>query len=128
MDNEVPYAGGNQWRYWPKKERASLPEPWPEPRGRRRASDGAEYSLRSRVVDVDPLDQRGTMEIRAEMWRDGTQVAEEEHRLTMRLYFKDELLLLLERAGFEDIVVHGGYDERTEPDHDFLVFIARKRS
>lgn len=30
----------------------------------------------------------------------GEHVAEQEHRLSMRMYFRDELLLLLERAGF----------------------------
>jgi SAM-dependent methyltransferase len=29
LDNEVPYAGPRQWRYWLKDERGSLPEPWP---------------------------------------------------------------------------------------------------
>jgi hypothetical protein len=43
------------------------------------------------------------------------------------MYFKDELLLMLERAGFDDIVVRGGYSEEVAtPDHDFLVFVARR--
>ena len=49
----------------------------------------------------------------------------EEHRLSMRMYFRDELLLLLERAGFEPVRVEAGYTG-AEPtaDDDFLVFIA----
>jgi hypothetical protein len=59
----------------------------------------------------------------------GELVREEQHTLHMTLYFKNELLLLLERAGFRDVVVHG--DHREEPptaESDFLVFVARKPS
>ena len=39
--------------------------------------------------------------MRAEMWRDGELEREEEHTLHINLYFMHELLLMLERAGFE---------------------------
>ena len=127
LDIEVPYADARQWRYWLNNERASLPEAMPAPGRRKRASDGADYALRSRVVELDPLAQQVTMEIHAEKWRDGTLESEEDHRLNIGLYFKNELLLMLERAGFTNIVVHGDHIE-TEPtrDDDFLVFVARK--
>jgi hypothetical protein len=65
--------------------------------------------------------------MRAERWRDGELVAEEEHPISLRAYFRDELLLMLERAGFRDIEVRGGYDdEEPTADHDFLVFVARR--
>ncbi len=68
-----------------------------------------------------------TFQIHAAMWRDGELVAEEEHRLTERMYFKDELVLMLEQAGFVDVVVCGGNtEEEAAGDHDFLVFSARK--
>ena len=71
-------------------------------------------------------DQAITLEIRAEKWRDDHLLAEETHTLTMRSYFRDELLLMLDRAGFRDVDVRGGYvDERPTADHDFLVYIAR---
>lgn len=129
LDNENPYSSAYPWRYWLREERAALPRPW-KPLGeaeRRRGSDGAEYALVSRVADLDPLEQRVTYEMRAGMWRDGELVQEEEHTLHITLYFKNELLLLLERAGFTDIVVHG--DHREEPptkDSDFVVFVAKK--
>ena len=65
--------------------------------------------------------------MRAFMWRDGEVVAEEEHVLTMTLYFKDELVLMLERAGFDDVRVRGQYND-AEPtvDDDFLVYIAQR--
>jgi hypothetical protein len=36
-------------------ERGALPEAPKPPSERRRASDGAEYALRSRIVELDPL-------------------------------------------------------------------------
>ena len=43
----------------------------------------------------------------------------------MRMYFRDELVLMLERAGFGSVRVEGAYtgDEATADD-EFLVFIA----
>jgi SAM-dependent methyltransferase len=128
LDNEVPYADEKLWAKWPKEGQHELPEEWTEPRGRKAGSDGAEYALRSRVVELDPLLQRLTMEMRAWMWRDGELVAEEEHLLKLTLYFKEELLLLLEGAGFVEVDVRGQYnDAAPTPEDDFLVFVARKR-
>jgi len=129
LDNENPYSSSYPWRYWLKEERSAIPREWGELRleERRRGSDGAEYALQSRVTQIDPLEQRAAYEMRAGMWRDGELVAEELHTLHINYYFKNELLLLLERAGFEEIVVHG--DHRQEPpaaDSDFVVFVARK--
>jgi hypothetical protein len=79
------------------------------------------------VVDFDPLEQRLAYEMRAATWRDGELVRQEEHTLHMTLYFKNELQLLLERAGFVVGAVHG--DHREEPatrDTKFVVFVARK--
>jgi SAM-dependent methyltransferase len=127
LDNEAPYADTRLWSYWPREARAALPEPVEPPRERKLGSDGAEYALRSRVLESDPLSQRTTLEMRAYMWRDGDLVAEETGALAMTVYFKDELVLLLERAGFVDVVVRGGYaDSEPTSDDDFLVFVARK--
>jgi SAM-dependent methyltransferase len=129
LDNEHPYSSEYPWRYWLLDERRTLPRPW-EPLdavARRRASDGAEYALQSRVLDLDALEQRATYEMRAAKWRDGELLRQEEHTLNINFYFKNELLLLLERAGFVDIGVHGGYREEPPRDDDaFVVFIAKK--
>ena len=61
------------------------------------------------------------------MWRDGALVAEELHTLHINYYFKNELLLLLEHVGFEQIAVHAGHrEEPPTADNDFVVFLARK--
>jgi hypothetical protein len=94
---------------------------------RRRGSDGAEYALESRLLDLDPIEQFATYEMRAGIWRSGELVQEEEHALRINFYFKNELLLLLERAGFIDIVVHGDHrEEAATRDSDFVVFIAKR--
>jgi SAM-dependent methyltransferase len=127
VDVEVPYADGELWRYWRKDERASLPEEAGRPKALHPASDGTELGLRSRVVDFDPLEQRVTYEMRAEQWRDGALEAEEEHALTINLYFKNELVTMLELAGFADVIVEGDHnDAEPTPEDDFLVFVARR--
>jgi hypothetical protein len=117
------------WPYWLEEERAVLPKPWRElgDGDRRQGSDGAEYALRSRIVALDPLAQCVTLEMRADMWRDGQHVAAEEHVLRMSMYFTHELVSLLERAGFTDVALRGDYtDEEPNAETDFVVFIARK--
>jgi SAM-dependent methyltransferase len=128
LDNEVPYANPRQWSHWPKGEqRGELPRPWGELGEPRRGSDGNDYALNSRLVSLDPLEQQAVLEMRAYMWRDRDLLAQEEHRITINLYFRNELLLMLERAGFVAVVVHGDHEEReATPDDDFLVFVARR--
>jgi hypothetical protein len=129
LDNENPYSPGYPWRSWRKDERANLPRPRVplDETERRRGSDGAEYALESRLLDLGPLEQFATYEMRAGMWRGGQLAQEEEHALRINFYFKNELLLLLERAGFTDIVVHGDHrEEAATTDSDFVIFLAKK--
>jgi SAM-dependent methyltransferase len=129
LDNENPYAGGSPWSYWRAEERAELPRPWEplEEAERRRAADGTELALQARTVDLDPLEQCLSYEMRAGLWRDGELVQREEHTLRLNLYFMHELLLLLERTGFDDVFVHGDYvEEPPTRDTKFVVLVARK--
>lgn len=49
------------------------------------------------------------------------------HVLNIDLYFRNELLLMLERAGFRDVIVEGDHnDTKASGDDDFLVFVAKK--
>ena len=127
LDNEVPYRDGWSWRYWTEEGRREIPGPWDEPGDRRTGRDGTEYELRTRIVELDPLAQRITMETRGFMWRAGLLVAQDEYTLKMTLYFTNELRLMLERAGFSDVEVQGDYaDEEPTADTRFVVFIARR--
>lgn len=124
VDNEVPYADGSPWKYWQRDERAALAGPRPSrtPGPRRTGADGTEYELCSRLLDVDPLEQRVTMKMHASMWRAGELVAEDEHLLTLTHYFRDEIVLMLEHVGFVDVEVRPGCGD------DFLAYVARRPS
>jgi SAM-dependent methyltransferase len=127
LDNEAPYSDPFAWKHWTSPGRAELPRPWGEPGERRTGADGAEYALRARLVDLDPLTQQTRYEVRLWMWRDGELVAEEEHRLDMTLYFTYELVALLEQAGFVDVELRAGYEDRPPiADDAFVVLVARK--
>ena len=127
LDNEAPYTDARMWSRWTPAGRAALPAQYPAEGIRRDASDGSSLELRNRVLAIDPLDQCATMEICARKFRGDEEIATETHQLSMRMYLRDELVLLLERAGFSDVDVTGGYDGAPPtPDHEFLVFAARR--
>jgi SAM-dependent methyltransferase len=128
FDVELPYSYTGHWPYWLKGGRGALPKPWPEG-DRRTASDGSELALAVRVRDLDPLEQVVTLDIRARQWVAGELRTEEEHLLTIRLYFRDELLAMIAQAGFRDVEVFAGNTERPPTrDDDFLVFVARREA
>lgn len=76
-------------------------------------SDG-EISLRHRVDAVDDADRCVHMTLRAEI----TDGLSEEYPLTMRQWYREELLPLLHDAGFASVDVHTGVHENT------LVYLA----
>lgn len=85
--------------------------------------------MRSRLADVDPLEQVLTLQMRAERWQDEQLVEEEERTLTSNIYFKNELLMMLKQAGFDDVTILGDFMEMAATaEHGVLVFIARKNS
>ncbi len=124
---DLPYGNAEQWSYWLPEQRRQLPQAWSASGTRRQASNGDEYELRVRLVDLDPLEQRMTLQSRTALWRAGHLVAEEEYTLQENLYFRNEVLLLLEQAGFADVTVQGGYTDRTATrEDDWVMFVARK--
>ena len=63
----------------------------------------------------------------AQRWRDEQLEAEETRRIDIRLYFKDELLLMLAAAGFSEVEVQGDHNDKpATADDDFIVFVAKK--
>ena len=131
LDHQMSYGadGSWYWKDWLKENREQLdPDFWTEPT-HEPASDGSEYRMRSRLADIDPLEQLLTMQIRAERWQDQQLVGEEERTLTSNIYFKNELLMMLVAAGFDEVTVQGDYAEvEATPEHGVLVFIARKKA
>lgn len=126
LDHEMSYSEPQGWSYWTKEGRQALPEEFHE-RGRRTGSDGTEYRLLSRVVDVDPLAQRFTMEMHGTMRRGEEVVGEETHVLAMTLYTAHHIELMLRVAGFEDIELRADWtDAQPTRDTATVVFLARK--
>ena len=127
FNHYLPYGNADHWPYWMPGQRQHLPQPWRTEARRRRAANGDEYELRSRLVDLDPLEQRTTRQIRATLVRAGQPIAEEEHTLRSSLYFRNEVLGLLAQAGFADVSVQGGYAAaEATAEHAMVIFIARK--
>ena len=125
LNIEAEYTSAESWNLWLPEHRRAMPQPWPEKGDARVASDGSEHFAQFRIVDVDPLEQSYTRQVRLEKWSNGELVASEEYTLRGSIYFKNELLLMLKVAGFREITVYGDYrDEPPTADHEELVFIA----
>jgi SAM-dependent methyltransferase len=127
FSHELPYEDADGWPYWLPEQRATLPEAWGETGTRKRAVDGDEIELRGRLVDLDPLEQRVTSEIKAALWRENELVRDEEQTIQITLYFRNEILLMLAHVGFTDVAVRAGYSEAPATAADTtVVFVARK--
>jgi SAM-dependent methyltransferase len=127
--HELPWEGHDQqgWARWLPGHREDLPRPWRTVGDRRRAADGDEIELISRLVDFDPYRQRQVLEMRARLWHDGELRREEASRLAENLYFAQEVLFLLEAAGFREVRVEAAYEDRpATADDGTLVFVARR--
>lgn len=85
--------------------------------------------MRFRMEDIDPLEQVLTLKYWAQRWQDAQLLGQEQRVLTSNIYFKNEVLMMLKQAGFDDNTVQGDFtEEEATPDHGVLVFIARKKS
>ncbi len=94
---------------------------------RRKTADGDEIELLDRLFDLNPLQQMYESQVRLRLWSGGKIVKEEEYSLKENLYFAQEILLLLDEAGFRDVAVEGGYTGRPAvPDDPMVVFVARR--
>jgi hypothetical protein len=116
-----------RWSRWLPGHRGDIPREWPTEGERRATSDGDEIEMFFRMSDLNPLLQRTTLQMRARLWHEGQIVKEEAHDLYENLYFAQEILLMLDDAGFRDVTVEGGYTgEPATPDDGMVVFVARR--
>ncbi len=107
--------------------RQALPEEWPASGERKLLPDGSELELVARTVAVDPLEEVQTRQIRARLWRNDELLKEEVHTQRYEEYGKNELMLVLGHAGFDDIQIFGDYsDQPATADHRVIIFVARK--
>ena len=80
-----------------------------------------------RLHSLNAIEQYVILQMRIAQIRSGEVIAEESKDLRANMYFKNEMLLMLEKAGFYHIQVMGEYkDELATSQHKNIVFIARK--
>jgi hypothetical protein len=107
--------------------RNDKPSPWTDPGPRERLPDGSELETSTRTIAMDPLEDIATRQIRCRLWQDGVMVKEEIHTQKVGDFSKNELVLMLERAGFGDIQVNGDYcDDPATAEDNVILFVARK--
>jgi len=124
---DVEFANPKVWQMWLKDNRETLPQSWPAEGSRQIAAAGFDLIYRSRLLDIDPLEQTFLREIRIEKWQDGALVAQEERTLRGNMYFKNEVIYMLQAAGFEDIEISGDYtDQPATADNTELNFIGTR--
>ncbi len=76
---------------------------------------------------MDPLEEVATRQIRARLWWKGELLKEEIHTQKVEDYSKNELVIMLENAGFNEMQINGDYsDEPATADNKNLIFVARK--
>jgi SAM-dependent methyltransferase len=125
----LPYGDTDEtrWARWLPGHRAGIPREWPTEGERRRFSDGDEVEWLDRLAEFDPLGQRLTFEVRVRLWRGGQIVKQEAYSLKENLYFVQELLQMLDEAGFRDVVIEAYPAGRpATADDGTVAFVARK--
>jgi SAM-dependent methyltransferase len=129
INHQLPYADLNeeQWARWLPGHRTGVPRDWPESGDRRRAADGDEIELMTRLAELNPITQRLTYEMRARLWHDGAVVQEETSRLHESLYFAQEIRELLREVGFEDVEIESGYTGQPATAEDGVVMFVVRR-
>lgn len=83
--------------------------PWMGPILRPR--DGAAVAAYSWTESSDRFEQVKMDKRRYEAAKDGKMIECELHTMTLRWYFKYEMLMMLEQAGFRDVFIHGDYTD-----------------
>jgi SAM-dependent methyltransferase len=127
FDIDAEYTWHEGWEKWEPSKRKALPELWPEEGERRIAKDGSEYIERQRVISVDPLEQTMVCQARIEKWASGKLTDSQEYSQHRTLYLPNEVILMLQVAGFHHITLRGDYtDKPATPDSEVLVFTSIK--
>lgn len=128
LEVNLPYNDAKEWALWHKEARTHLPESWSEDIGKvPEPEDDSEYQLHYRLVAFDPLEQRSTGEMRMLLFKDKELVSDDTHILISNHYFRNEMRMLLEKAGFSVEAEKGDWtDADASPDHDVIVYFAKK--
>ena len=95
-------------------------QPWPEHGDHRRAADGSDLDLRVRLRNFNLATGIATREICVRQFIDDREVATETYEIDICVYSIDALRGLLESAGFSEIRITGGLEERPVHEGDSL--------
>jgi SAM-dependent methyltransferase len=107
--------------------RHANPSSWQVDDQREPLPGGYELEISTRTLEMDPLENVATRQMRCRLWKDGAMVKEEIHTQKVGDFSKNELVLMLERAGFLDIQVNGEYcDQPATADDPVILFLAKK--
>jgi SAM-dependent methyltransferase len=127
FDYQVRWNDHHAWLSRLPENRKALPDEWPNFNPRLRLADGSELEEAVRTVSMDALENVAVRQYRLRLWQGEEMVKEEIHTMKLEDYSKNELVMMLEEAGFEDIQIYGDYThEPANTDHENLVFVARK--
>jgi hypothetical protein len=89
--------------------------------------DGSQLEQAILVEQFDRIEQIITGKVRFRVLKAGEVVKEEIYPWNGRHYFRNEVLAMLESAGFSDIRVYGDYTtDAYSIDHIQMIFVARK--
>ena len=127
VHHTLPYHAqdSENWASWLPEHRGAIPRDWPLNGMRRRTQNGDEIELLSRLVSFDPLRQQRALQMRARLWHDGRLVLEEEYRLTDNIYFTQEVVLMLQQAGLDDIHIDNISGRPAGPQDTEVVVVGR---
>jgi SAM-dependent methyltransferase len=124
LDVEAGWAMPEFWNACTQSAQATTE--WLD-RGVTTLPDGDEIAVDRKLVEVDPLAQQFTLDLRYRRVRDGEDAEREVHRLIERWYGVHELTAMLEAAGFADVRVEGDYAPvPVAAGHRMHVFVARR--
>lgn len=92
-----------------------------------RPRDGAAITTHLWTESADRFEQVKVEKRRYEAAIEGQIIECELHTMSLRWYFKYEMIMMLEQAGFNDIFIHGDYtDAAAVADSSETVYTARK--
>ena len=107
FDFYLPRENLNEWSIWSKRARPTLPSRWTKP-DVRKTSDNDELALQTRTIEFDPMEQYSVREIRMKQYEDQELVNCHQYRIRLNSYFKNEILLMLNVAGFDQVEMYAG--------------------
>ena len=110
FDFYLPGENLNEWSSWSKRARPTLPSRWTKP-DVRKTSDNDELALQTRTIEFDPMEQYSVREIRMKQYEDQELVNCHQYRIRLNSYFKNEILLMLNVAGFDQVEMYAGLSD-----------------